>query len=132
MDNPRLVLLVESDTQACRQMRGILDAMGVDCVEAADVESAVIVGQELIGHGRVPDAIVSRVTLPDGSGVQALTQLSEFFPQARQVLVSHFPRRLLSTIPGFADRQAEFIQAAFTDDQFRRVMERTLAKRRTA
>lgn len=96
------------------------------------MESVLGVAGELVRNGTPPALIVSRVTLPDGNGMQALDQMAELFPHARQVLVSHFPKNLLFAVPGFGDRQAEFLQAEFTDDQFRKVIERSLARTRTA
>lgn len=128
----RLVLIIESDSQALAQMKRVLAAMEIAEVEATDMESVLRVAGELVRNGTPPGVVVSRVTLPDGNGMQALDQLSELFPHARQVLVSHFPKNLLFTLPGFADRQAEFLQAEFTDDQFRKVIERSWARTRSA
>lgn len=113
-------------------MQRVLAAMEIEGVEAADLETVLHVAGELVRKGTPPDVIVSRVTLPDGNGMQALDQLAELFPSARHVLVSHFPKQLLFTLPGFADRRAEFLQAEFTDDQFRKVIERSVAKSRSA
>jgi DNA-binding NtrC family response regulator len=132
MNHPRRVLIVESDAQACEQMKRVFAAMNVTVAEARDLETASDAAAELARNAAPPDLIVARVTLPDGSGVQVLNQIGEMFPDARQVMVSHFPKRLLISIPGFADRMAEFLQAEFTDDQFRKVVERSFARTRTA
>ena len=44
------------------------------------------------------------------------------------MLISHHPRSLLSSVPGFLDHAANFLQAEFTDDQFRAAVERALAR----
>lgn len=132
MDQPRRVLILETDPAALTQMRRVLETLDTSILEAGDLASASEVAGQLVREGTPPDVIVSRATLPDGSGLKAFDELSEFFPEARQVLVSHYPKRLLFTLPGFADRRAEFLQAAFTDEDFRKVMERSLARARTA
>ncbi len=132
MDRRRLVLIVESDAQASAQMKTILAGMDAEVVEAADLANLSRVAAALASGGQAPELIVVRVTLPDGSGVQALNEMAELFPAARQVLVSHFSKRLLFTMPGFAECRAEFLQAEFTDEQFRKVADRALAIRRSA
>lgn len=113
-------------------MKRVLAGMNIEGVEAVDLENLLRVAGELVRKGTPPDVIVSRVTLPDGNGMQALDQMAELFPHARHVLVSHFPKQLLFAVPGFADRRAEFLQAEFADDQFRKVIERSLARTRSA
>lgn len=131
MDRSRVAVIVESDVSARQQMSAVLGEMEVAVVHAADLREAAEVAAQLVRSGNPPDAIVARVTLPDGSGVQALDRLAELFPLAHQVLVSHYPKRLLFSLPGFASRRAEFLQAKFTDDQFRKVMQRALASKAT-
>ncbi len=124
-----VVLIVESDPQACEQMKRVLATMDTSVVEAGDLSTVSSVAAHLVRNGTPPDVIVSRVTLPDGSGIQALDEMADLFPRAHQVLVSHFPKSLLLSLPGFADRRAEFLQAAFSDDQFRKVVERCIGRR---
>ena len=128
----RIALIIESDFEALAQMKRVLAGMEIQGVGAPDMESVLAVAGELVRNGTPPAVIVSRVTLPDGNGIQALDQLAELFPHARQVLVSHFAKNLLFTLPGFGDRQAEFLQAEFTDEQFRKVIERSMARTRSA
>jgi DNA-binding NtrC family response regulator len=126
MDNERLVLIVESDQAALAQMKSVLAGMGAGVVDASGLDEACAIAGELASAGKPPELIVARVTLPDGSGVQVLEEMAELFPHAHRVVISHFPVRLLYSLPGFASLRAEFLQAAFTDDQFRKVVRHAL------
>lgn len=123
-----MVLLIESDPAARAQMLDVLALMEVGVRQAADLREAVDSADGMLQQGMAPEAIVCRVTLPDGSGMEALDHLSSLFPDARQVMVSHFPKDLLLSLPAFANRRAEFLQAEFTDEEFRHVMRRALAR----
>jgi CheY-like chemotaxis protein len=128
MGNERFVLIVESDAAARAQMNTVLAGMGAAVVEAGGLDTACAVAEGLSQAGTLPVLIVVRVTLPDGNGVEVLDRLNALFPHANYLLVSHFPKRLLFSLPGFASLRAEFLQAAFSDDEFRRVAERSLGR----
>jgi DNA-binding NtrC family response regulator len=72
--------------------------------------------------------IIARVALPTGSGIRLLEEASARFPRAAQMLVSHHPRNLLFSVPGFVEHSFNFLQAEFTDDQFRSAVERALSR----
>ena len=118
-----VVVIVECDDAARSQMLQVLEDMRVAAVEARGLTEACSVAAELARSGSAPRAIVARATLPDGSGVEALDELAALFPRAHAVLISHYPKSLLFSMPGFAEQRAEFLQAEFTDEQFRRVMQ---------
>jgi CheY-like chemotaxis protein len=121
-----VAVVVECDDAARHQMSQVLGEMQVAVVHARGVSEARSVAAELARSGSAPRAIVARATLPDGSGLEALNELAALFPQAHQVLISHYPKELLFSMPGFAFQRAEFLQAEFTDEQFRRVMQHAL------
>jgi DNA-binding NtrC family response regulator len=72
--------------------------------------------------------VVARVALPSGSGIRMLEETVEQHPGAQQMLISHHPKTLLMSAPGFAAYSANFLQAEFTDDQFRAAVERALSR----
>lgn len=132
MDSQRQVLIVETDDNARSQMKGVLAAMSVSVAEACGNDEIHQVAEDLERNGTHPDLLIVRVTLPGGSGIQVMNDLRRRFPAARRILVSHFAKSLLYSIPDFGTFDADFLQAEFTDEQFRRCVERLLAKRRTA
>jgi len=132
MDGHLQVLIVETDESARTQMKNVLAAMGLSVTEACDQEEIDHAAAEFEQKGAPPDLIIVRVTLPEGSGVQVMNDLCARFPNARRLLVSHYAKSLLFSIPDFASCEADFLQAEFTDREFRKCVERTLAKRETA
>lgn len=120
------VLVIESDSKTVTQMRRVLAGMGASVATASDVASLAESIAHLRNRGLVPALIVARVTLPSGSGICLLEEAAAAFPAARHLLVSHHPKSLLLMVPGFANHCGHFLQAGFTDDQFRAMVERTL------
>ena len=55
-----------------------------------------------------------------------LEETASNYPQAGRLLVSHHPETLLMSAPGFANYAANFLQAEFSDDQFRSAVGRAL------
>jgi len=113
-------------------MKNVLAAMGVSVAEACDQEEIDQAAAEFERRGAPPDLIIVRVTLPEGSGVQVMNDLCARFPKAKRLLVSHYAKSLLYSIPDFASCAADFLQAEFSDTDFRRCVQRILAKRETA
>jgi CheY-like chemotaxis protein len=128
MVEQRFVLIVESDPAARTQMKSVLAEMGAGEVEADSLDAACDLAEGLARDARAPKLIVVRVTLPDGNAVQVFDRLAVLFPHAHYVLVSHYPKHLLFSVPGFASLRAEFLQAAFTDEEFRKVVGRVLGR----
>jgi DNA-binding NtrC family response regulator len=128
MPASRLVLIIESDPSALAQMRRVLAGMQTSVVAATDEESLRDAEAYLAKKGTPPVLIVARVTLPSGSGIRLLKEASATFPEARHIVVSHYPRNLLYSVPGFTDHMSDFLQEEFSDDQFRRAVERALSK----
>ena len=128
MPASRLVLIIESDPSALAQMRRVLAGLDASVVAATDDESLRDAEALLARKGTTPALIVARVTLPTGSGIRLLKEASTTFPEARHIVVSHYPRNLLHSVPGFTDHLSDFLQEEFTDEQFRRAVERALAK----
>jgi CheY-like chemotaxis protein len=128
MPASRLVLIIESDPSALAQMRRVLAGMETSVVAANDEETLRDVEAYLTSKGTPPVLIIARVTLPSGSGIRLLREASTTFPDASHLVVSHYPRNLLQSVPGFTDYGGDFLQEEFTDDQFRREVERVLAK----
>src|SRR5690348_16755715 len=125
MPATRLVMIIESDPNALAQMRRVLAGMEASAIAAADEASLRDAEDYLKNKGTPPDLIVARVTLPTGSGIRLLKEASSSFPKARHIVVSHYPKSLLLTVPGFIDHVGDFLQEEFTDDQFRRAVERS-------
>src|SRR4051812_27400492 len=128
MSGPRVVLILESDPNAIAQMRRVLAGMRLRALAAADEDALPASGAELIRAGTPPSLIIARVALPSGSGIRMLEDTAVVFPQAQQMLISHYPHNLLSTVPGFLDHAANFLKAEFTDEQFRTAVDRALAR----
>jgi DNA-binding NtrC family response regulator len=128
MPASRLVLIIESDPSALAQMRRVLAGMEASVVAATDEESLRDAEAYLTRKGTPPVLIVARVTLPSGSGIRLLNEAAATFPDAQHLMVSHYPRNLLYSVPGFTDHASDFLQEEFTDDQFRRAVERALSK----
>jgi DNA-binding NtrC family response regulator len=128
MPASRLFLIIESDPSALAQMRRVLAGMESSVVAAPDEETLHDVEAYLMSKGTPPALIIARVTLPTGSGIRLLKEASTTFPAARHLVVSHYPRNLLYAVPGFAEYMSNFLQEEFTDDQFRRQVDRVLSK----
>jgi DNA-binding NtrC family response regulator len=126
MPASRLVLIIESDPSALAQMRRVLAGMDTSVVAATDEESLRDAEGYLTRKGTPPVLIIARVTLPTGSGIRLLKEASTTFPDARHIVVSHYPRNLLHSVPGFSDHVSDFLQEEFSDDQFRRAVEQAL------
>jgi len=120
------VLVIESDSKTVTQIRRVLAGMGFNAVAASDAATLAESIAYLQSAGLVPILIVARVTLPCGCGICLLEEAAAVFPAARHLLVSHHPKNLLLMVPGFASHCGHFLQAEFTDDQFRSIVERTL------
>jgi len=128
MTPPRLVLILESDPNAIAQMRRVLAGMRVRALAASDEESLREVVRLLVRDQTPPALIVARVALPSGSGIRMLEETAATFPDVQAMLISHHPRNLLTSVPGFLNHAANFLKAEFTDEQFRTAVERALAR----
>jgi DNA-binding NtrC family response regulator len=128
MSPRRLVLLIESDPNAIAQMRRVLAGMKMRAIAVSDEDSLGDAIATLVRTDAPPVLIVARVALPSGSGIRMLEETAARYPKAQQMLISHHPRNLLFAVPGFADHSANFLQAEFSDDQFRLAVERALAR----
>jgi DNA-binding NtrC family response regulator len=124
----RLILIIESDINAIAQMRRVLAGMGLKVYAVCDQEALDDQIVTLRRAGTAPSLIVARVALPSGSGIRMLEETAENFPDAGRLLVSHHPRSLLMSAPGFANYITNFLQAEFTDEQFRSAVERALPR----
>ena len=122
----RLVLLIESDINAIAQMRRVLAGMGMRVYAVSDQVALDDLTATLLRVETPLSLIVARVALPSGSGIRMLEETAASFPQAGRLLVSHHPFSLLMSAPGFANYATNFLQAEFTDDQFRAAVERAL------
>jgi DNA-binding NtrC family response regulator len=100
--------------------------MKLRAVAASDEAGLVEVLATLVRQP--PVLVIARVALPSGSGVRMLEETVAQFPGAQQMLISHHPRTLLMSVPGFAAHATNFLKAEFTDDQFRLAVEHALAR----
>jgi DNA-binding NtrC family response regulator len=123
----RLVLIIESDMNAIAQMRRVLAGMGIRVFAVSEENSLRDTTSTLIRAGTPPALIVARVALPSGSGIRMLEETAVEFPEARHLLISHYPRSLLMSVPGFANHLTNFLQAEFSDEQFRTAVDRALS-----
>jgi DNA-binding NtrC family response regulator len=121
------VLIIESDSNAIAQMRRVLAGMGLRAFAVSDQAALDDLVSGVLRGETAPSLIVARVALPSGSGIRMLEETAARFPDAGSLLVSHHPRPLLMSVPGFAN-YAHFLQAEFTDDQFRAAVERALPR----
>ena len=128
MSPQRLALIIESDPNAVAQMRRVLAAMGVRAFAAADEDALRETVASLVTAKTPPALIVARVALPTGSGIRMLEDTAAVFSEAQHMLISHHPRNLLFSVPGFLDHAANFLKAEFTDEQFRTAVERALGR----
>jgi DNA-binding NarL/FixJ family response regulator len=128
MPASRLVLIIESDPNALIQMRRVLAGMDASVVAATNEDALREAEAYLARKGTPPSLIVARVALPTGSGIRLLKEAAAAFPEAQHLVVSHYPRGLLYSVPGFTEHVSHFLQEEFTDDQFRRAVERAWAK----
>jgi DNA-binding NtrC family response regulator len=110
-------------------MRRVLAGMSIRALAAADEDGLRDTVALLVHDKRPPALIIARVALPSGSGIRMLEETAAVFPEAQQMLISHYPRTLLSSVPGFLDHAANFLKAEFTDEQFRAAVDRALAAR---
>jgi DNA-binding NtrC family response regulator len=126
--DPRLAVLIESDTNAIAQMRRVLAGMGLRVFAVSDQDGLDDLMATLLRGATEPALIVARVALPSGSGIRMLDETAARFPEAGRLLVSHHPQTLLMSAPGFAKHATNFLKAEFTDDQFRAAVERALPR----
>ena len=124
----KLVLLIESDLNAIAQMRRVLAGMGTRVYAVTDQEALDDVSASLARTAASVSLIVARVALPSGSGIRMLEETAAKFPGAGRLLISHHPLALLMSAPGFAKHVPNFLQAEFTDDQFRQAVDRALPR----
>lgn len=123
--DPRLALIIESDSNAIAQMRRVLAGMGMRAFAVADQES---LDEVVTALNMAPSLVIARVALPSGSGIRMLDETCAKFPDAGCLLVSHHPLTLLMSAPGFAQHAGNFLQAEFTDEQFRAAVARSLPR----
>lgn len=128
MVRSRSVLIIESDPNALAQMRRVLAGMKLSAMAAQDDETLREAAKYLGGKDAPPILIIARVALPSGSGIRLLEDAAALFPEARHLVVSHYPKDLLNSVPGFIQHSDNFLQEEFTDDQFRMAVENALAR----
>jgi DNA-binding NtrC family response regulator len=121
-----LILIIESDSNAIAQMRRVLAGMGLRVFAVSDDESLAETTAHLLRDDTPPSLIVARVALPTGSGIRMLEETAAQFPHAGCLLISHYPRSLLMSVPGFDKYSGNFLHAEFTDSQFRAAIKRIL------
>jgi hypothetical protein len=92
----------------------------------SDDETLADTTGRLLRDDTPPSLIVARVALPTGSGIRMLDETAAQFPSAGCLLVSHHPRSLLMSVPGFDKYSVNFLQAEFTDSQLRSAVRRIL------
>jgi len=126
MTSRRLVLIIESDPNAIGQMRRVLAGMKLRAVAVASESELAEALSALVRQA--PVLVIARVALPSGSGIRMLEETVAQFPGAQQMLISHHPKNLLMSVPGFAAHSVNFLKAEFTDEQFRVAVERALAR----
>lgn len=124
----RLVFIIESDINAIAQMRRVLAGMSLRVYAVSDEPARRELISSLLRSGTPPSLIVARVALPTGSGIRMMEETAQAFPEAGRLLVSHHPISLLMSVPGFADHSVNFLQAEFTDEQFRAAVGRALPR----
>jgi DNA-binding response OmpR family regulator len=122
-------LIIESDPGALAQMRRVLEAMGISVTVAGDEETARQAAESFQARHTAPSLVVARVALPSGSGLRLIEELCNIFPGMPHLVVSHYPKNLLRSVPGFIQYADQFLQEEFTDEQFRMAVERTLGRR---
>jgi DNA-binding NarL/FixJ family response regulator len=124
----RAVLIIESDPNALSQMRRVLAGMKLSVMAASDDDSV----REAIAYLQAKETpailLIARVGLPSGSGIRLLEEAAEVFPEASQLVVSHYPKDLLVSVPRFLEHSDHFLQEEFTDEQFQRAVEEALAR----
>jgi DNA-binding response OmpR family regulator len=128
MARSRAALIIESDPAALAQMRRVLSAMGISVTTAHDEETVRQAAESLGARHITPALIVARVALPSGSGLRLLEEACAAFPGAPHLVVSHYPKNLLRSVPGFIQYSDQFVQEEFTDDQFRMAVDRALGR----
>lgn len=126
MNSSRLVLIIESDPNATAQMRRVLAGMKLRAVAASGEQELADVLSTLVREP--PALVIARVALPSGSGIRMLEETVAQHPGAQQMLISHHPKDLLMSLPGFAAHSINFLQAEFTDEQFRTAVKRALSR----
>jgi DNA-binding NtrC family response regulator len=126
----RQVVIIESDRNAISQMRRVLAGMKLRAVAASDEPELQDVLSSIVRQP--PVLVIARVALPSGSGIRMLEETVAQYPGAQQMLISHHPKNLLMSVPGFAAHSLNFLQAEFTDEQFRAAVERALARHSAA
>lgn len=117
MQARRLILLVE-DEQTLRQTtaRGLAKLGTVEVCEAATVREA-----KLLLERRAPELVISDLDLPDGSGLEVLTEIDRMALRVPVLFVSAFLGKYRSRLPSRAD--IEVFEKPITLDQLRRLVE---------
>jgi len=128
MVRPRAVLIIESDPNALAQMRRVLAGMRLSAMTASDDDSLREAVQYLQAKQTPAILLIARVGLPSGSGIRLLEDAAAVFPDASQLVVSHYPKNLLFSVPRFLEHSDHFLQEEFTDEQFQRAVEEALAR----
>jgi CheY-like chemotaxis protein len=128
MVRSRSVLIIESDPNALAQMRRVLAGMKLSVLAASDGDTLREAIEYLNGKKTPPVLIVARLGLPSGSGIRLLEDAASVFPEACQLVVSHYPKTLLYSVPGFLEHSDHFLQEEFTDEQFQRAVEEALSR----
>lgn len=117
MEARRLILLVE-DEQTLRQTtaRGLAKLGTVEVVEAATVREA----KQLLER-RTPALVISDLDLPDGSGLEVLTEIDRLTMRVPVLFVSAFLGKYRSRLPSRSD--IEIFEKPITLEQLRRLVE---------
>jgi hypothetical protein len=128
----RIVLILDSDAHALAQMRRVLACLKLVPVSACDGDSLRQAVANLQGEGTPAILLIARVGLAGTGGIQLLEDAAAVFPEASQLVISHYTKNQLISVPGFTGHSDHFLQEEFTDEQFRRAVERALIRTRRA
>jgi len=107
---PAFILLVDQNEDRKKRTKNILTDNGYTVLTASSVEEAEAVSDRV---ARI-DLIISEVVFSGDSGVQ-LAERQASGHNIDTLLISHFHRDVLNTVPGFSI-QAEFLENPFTPE----------------
>jgi CheY-like chemotaxis protein len=122
----RAVLIIENDAHALAQMRRVLGCMKLSATAACDGDTLREALAQLRAQQTPAILLIARVGLPAGADIRLLEDAAAIFPEASQLVVSHYAKNLLFSVPGFLDHSDHFLQEEFTDEQFQRAVAQAL------
>lgn len=110
-DNPKVLLVVDSNLSRRQRTTQILMGSGYAVLTASSAEDA----EAMADTSAKIDLIISGVVLPGASGVHLAEHVENSKREISTLLISHFNRDLLQGMPGFS-RQPEFLPNPFTPE----------------